>query len=591
MIHESKITGLKTVEHNVDFCVIGGGLAGMFAAISAARHGSKVLLMQDRSVLGGNASSEIRMWVRGAYGNRETGLLEEIALENIARNPSLNFSIWDTILYEKVKAEDNITLLMDCACNDAIMQDDKIISIQGYQSTTQQFHVVYAKLFSDCSGDSILAPLTGAEYRMGRECQDEFGESIAPAVSDNKTMGMSCLIQFRETTKEQPFVAPKWAYKLSKEHFQNKSERWCTSNFWWLEVGGTHHSIDDTEELKHELLKLAYGTADYIKNYSDDSMKNWALDWIGFLPGKRESRRYVGDHILTQNDVSAEGRFDDLVAYGGWSMDDHHPEGFHTKEKPTIFHPAPSPYGIPYRSLYSKNIRNLMFAGRNISATHAALSSTRVMATCAIMGQAVGTAAAIAVANTISPRGVFQHKLTELQQTLMDDDCYLPFRKRSISPIMKQSQISAKSEGVELLIDGIERDINGINHAYVTRKGAEIVMTFTEATKMGTLRIVFDSDLERKDIEDNILKEFPMRCNIFLNQEALAIPKTLVKEFEVYAMEEYEWKLIHRELNNYQRLCKIPLNRVAKQIKVVPIETWGHQDVRIYALEVSSTEL
>ena len=167
-------------------------------------------------------------------------------------------------------------------------------------------------------------------------------------------------------------------------------------NFWWLEIGGLGDTIKDSEAQRDELLKMAYGVWDFIKNHPDGRGRRWELEWIGMLPGKRENVRYVGDHILTQNDILAEGRFDDMVAYGGWPMDDHPSEAFHYKGEPTVFHRAPSPYGIPYRCLYSRNIANLFFAGRNISASHMAISSTRVMGTCAIMGQAVGTAAALA---------------------------------------------------------------------------------------------------------------------------------------------------------------------------------------------------
>ena len=164
---------LKKVTHKVDFCVVGGGIAGMLAAISAARHGVKVALMQDRPVLGGNASSEIRMWICGA-GSRvrnlqETGILEEIALENMKRNPERNYSIWDSILYEKVRFEPNITLLLNCACTSVEMDGSSIKSVTGFQLTTYTWHTVEAKIFADCSGDSILAPLTGAEHRIGRE--------------------------------------------------------------------------------------------------------------------------------------------------------------------------------------------------------------------------------------------------------------------------------------------------------------------------------------------------------------------------------------------------------------------------------------
>ena len=362
--------------HQADLCVVGGGLAGMCTAISAARHGVRVLLMQDRPVLGGNASSEMRMWICGAHGenNRETGILEEIELENRYRNPNTSFSIWDSILYEKVKYQENITLLLNCTCNDVTMDENRIRSVRGWQMTTQTWHTVEAGLFADCSGDSILAPLTGAEYRMGREAAGEFQEDIEPEQADRKTMGMSCLIQARETNRHQEYIPPAWAYSYpTDEALPCRSHDVKTSNFWWIELGGDRDCIDDTEEMRDELLKIAFGVWDHVKNHGDHGAENWALDWVGFLPGKRESRRYVGDHILTQNDVRAEGRFPDLVAYGGWTMDDHNPAGFRYPGYPTIYHPAPSPFGIPYRCLFSRNTANLFFAGRNISVTHAAL--------------------------------------------------------------------------------------------------------------------------------------------------------------------------------------------------------------------------
>ena len=186
---------LPEVVHEVDVCVVGGGMAGLCAAIAAARHGAQVALMHDRPVLGGNASSEMRIHICGAdrHGSipnlRETGILEELRLENLYRNPNKNFSIWDTILYEKARYEPNITLLLNCSCLDAEMAGDRISSIVGWQLTTETYHRVRAKLYADCSGDAILAPLTGAEWRMGREARREYGESIAPEEADARTMG------------------------------------------------------------------------------------------------------------------------------------------------------------------------------------------------------------------------------------------------------------------------------------------------------------------------------------------------------------------------------------------------------------------
>lgn len=226
----------KEIKHNVDFCVVGGGLAGLCAAVSAARHGARVALMQDRPMPGGNASSEVRMWVCGAQGEnkKETGLLEELMLENLYRNPDLNYSVWDGIMYELAAYQPNLELMLNCSCFDCGMNGNKIEYVKGWQLTTQTYHIVNARIFADCSGDSVLAPLTGAEYRFGREARGEFGEDIAPETADRKTMGMSCMIQARQETRESSFIPPKWAYRFTKEDlpYRIPDMRSVSENFW-----------------------------------------------------------------------------------------------------------------------------------------------------------------------------------------------------------------------------------------------------------------------------------------------------------------------------------------------------------------------
>src|SRR5512133_1746709 len=204
---EKQLGSFEHVKHEVDVCVVGGGVAGMIAAISAARHGAKVALVHDRPVLGGNASSEVRMWICGAHGqhNKEAGLLEEIQLENCYRNPTQIYSIWDSVLYEKAAFCPGLTLLLNCTCNGGKMAGNRLESITAWQLTSQTWHTVKAKLFIDCSGDSVLAPITGALFRTGRESREEFGEDIEPAKADAKTMGNTLLIQMRQTDEPQPF--------------------------------------------------------------------------------------------------------------------------------------------------------------------------------------------------------------------------------------------------------------------------------------------------------------------------------------------------------------------------------------------------
>jgi hypothetical protein len=574
---------MRTINHQVDFCVVGGGLAGMCAAIAAARQGIKTLLMHDRPVLGGNASSEIRMWVCGAHGknNLETGIIEEIRLENLYRNNYPNYSIWDSILYEKVKFQENLTLLLNCSCNDAEMDGNQLKSIKGWQLTNETWHNVEAKYFADCSGDSILAPLTGAEFRYGREASSEFGESIEPEQADSNTMGMSCLLQCRETDSPQKFIPPSWAHRYeSVEDLPNRSLDFTPSqNFWWLEIGGEQDTVHDCEGIRDELMKITFGVWDLIKNRNGNQAENWVIDWVGFLPGKRESRRYVGDHIITQNDVSSEGKFEDIVAFGGWSMDDHHPKGIRYEGVPTIFHPAPSPYGIPYRALYSKNIKNLFFAGRNISATHAAMSSTRVMATCALLGQAVGTAAAVAVENALSPRGVYQQKLTELQARLQANDCWLPGKKREVSELCQKAELLSSCNNADNVRNGFDREIGNSENCVYVSENDYLEYRFDKVQEVSELKIIFDSNLNRHHL--NMLSNYP------LDMPKYSPPETLVKSFKLTAEDEngkiYE---VFSTENNYQRLFILNTNIKAKAIRL-DINGIRQKNTKLFAFDFS----
>lgn len=574
---------MKTKEHQTDFCVVGGGLAGICATLAAARHGSKVVLVQDRPMLGGNSSSEIRMCVNGAQGLnvRETGIIEEILLENRFRNPLCNYSIWDSILYEKVRYQPNVTLLLNCSVNSVDMGGNRIHSVRGWQLTSETWHTVYADLFADCSGDSILAPLSGAEFRIGREARSEFNEDIEPQEADQKTMGLSCLIQARETDIPQAFTPPAWAYQYPSDDNLPYREHhpFTETNFWWIELGGDQDSIHDTEEIRDELLKVAFGVWDHIKNHGDHGAENWALDWIGFLPGKRESRRYVGDIILTQNDVHTGGHFNDLVAYGGWTMDDHHPGGMRWQGQPTIFHPAPSPFGIPYRCLYSRNIENLFCAGRNISTTHAALSASRVMATCAVLGQAVGTAAAIATQDGLRPRGVYEQRIHELQQTLMEDDCYIPRNYREVSNLSRQAALTASEGYPELLRNGIDRPVNGSDNGWTGSLGSWVQYSFNNPKTIRNLRLVFDSDLNRKGET--------MRFHYPLHMEPAGVPETMIRSFQIEAANvDGEWQEIAHVRNNYQRLVRIGVGVEARAVRFIPESNWGSERAHLFAFEV-----
>lgn len=572
--------------HEADVCVVGGGMSGLCAAIAAARHGARTILIHDRPMLGGNASSEVRMWICGAHGkhNKETGLVEEIQLENCYRNPSLNYHIWDGVLYEAAFFQPNLTTLLNCSCTDARSETttggSRITSISAWQLTSQTWHTITAKRFIDCSGDSILAGVTDAEYRLGREARDEFNEDIEPSVPDDKVMGNSLLIQIRRTDEPQPFIAPRWAYKFERpEDLPHRMRGVDGTNFWWIEVGGCDDTIGDAEKIRDELMKMVYGVWDYIKNRAPEREKarNWAIDWIGVLPGKRENRRFVGDHILTQNDIRDAGRFHDTVAFGGWTMDDHHPAGLLYPGKPTIHHPAPSPFGIPYRCLYSRNVENLLFAGRNISVTHAALSATRVMGTCSVLGQAAGTAAAIGVRHGCSPRQLYHDHLAELQQALMEDDCFLPGFTRRVSELARQAELCGDGQGMQRLLDGMDRDRPEASHAWEGAIGASIEYRWAEPVHVGGVRMVFDSNLDNN-------KRMP--CSYPQMGDRCLVPGSLVKSYRLEACDaEGTWRTVHSETCNYQRLVRVPVDIRVTALRLVPESTWGDEQVRIFGFE------
>ena len=561
---------MRTITYNTDLCVVGGGMAGLCCAIAAARHGRKVVLVQDRPVLGGNASSEIRMWIGGAHGkdNREGGIIEEIFLENFYQNPALKYPLWDSVLYEKAMAEANLTLLLNTSCLDATMNGKKIAQIKAWQSNAETFHVISAAYFADCSGDSILAPLTGAEYRYGRESKTEFGESIPPDIADKKTMGMSCLFQIRETDHKVSYTPPAWAYKYETDDDLPYKDHNKTNNFWWIELGGEWDCLHDTDKCREELLKICYGVWDHMKNYGDHDVDNWELEWIGFLPGKRESRRYVGKYTVTQNDVEAEGRFADIVAYGGWSMDDHFPEGFYyTKGHPTIYHPAPKPWGLPLRCMIAKDIENLVFAGRNISVTHAALSSSRVMATCAILGQALGTAVAQALADDCHVADV---DITNLQHTLMADDCYIPWHKREVPALTTAARCSA-----DVVRNGVDR---GEENLWIGTEGDRITYEWESDVDIHEIRLVFDNDMNRK--------YHNMPCSYPLVEPRFKLPKTLPKAYEILGESESGETVSLSVTDNHQRFVRHAVNWRVKRLTLLPLETNGCADFRVFDFEV-----
>ncbi len=576
-------TPFRQLETECDVCVVGGGMSGLCAAIASARHGARTILVHDRPVLGGNASSEIRMWICGAHGRntKETGILEEIQLENCHRNPGLIYSIWDNVLYEKAALCPNLTLMLNTSCCHGRKEGDQLASITAWQLTSQTWHTIHAKLFIDCSGDSVLAPISGADTRWGREARSEFDEDIEPSNADRKTMGNSLLLQLREVEEPVNFTPPRWAYKFrSPEDLPHRGVESGGHNFWWIELGGLADTIHDAEAIRHELMKVGFGVWDYMKNHmpTKERMKNWDLEWLGSLPGKRENRRYIGLHTVTQNDIRDGGKFSDIIAYGGWSMDDHHPAGLLYPGKPTIFHPAPTPYGLPYRSLLSRNVSNLMCAGRNISTTHAALSSTRVMATCSLIGQAAGTAAAMCIQKRCTPAELYPHRIGELQTQLMEDDLWLPGLERPVHAFTQSAKLTATGDNADGLRRGHDRPIGEGERGWTGPLGQPMELNWDQPRDIRSLRLVADSNL-------NHAKRMP--CTYPKKGHHQTVPPMMLRKFTVQSRSsDGQWQTIAQVDDNYQRLIRVPLQARTNGLRIVPLETWGSDLAHLFSIDV-----
>lgn len=418
-----------------DVVVVGGGLAGVCAAVAAARLGRKVALINNRPVLGGNSSSEVRVWVCGATAHfknryaRETGIMGEMFLENQFRNPHGNPYLWDLVVLETVIAEPNLELFLNTDVHEVEAEgdaDNRIIrSVTGWMMGSERRIRFEGSIFLDCTGDGLVGFLAGAQYRLGREARSEFNESWAPEVADHVTLGSTILFYTKDVGHPVKFVPPSFAKDITQTPIpMNRVIRSGDSgcHYWWIEWGGELDTVHDNERIRDELWAVIYGIWDYIKNSGKFDADNMTLEWVGAIPGKREYRRFVGDYILNQNDIVHQTPFEDRVAFGGWSIDLHPPQGMYATESGSKHWHADGIYHIPFRSLYSVNVSNLLFAGRNISATHVAFGSTRVMATCAVMGEAAGTAAALCVQYGLTPRELYRTKLEELQQTLLRND-------------------------------------------------------------------------------------------------------------------------------------------------------------------------
>lgn len=449
-----------------DLTVVGAGYAGICAAIAAARHGVRVALINDRNVLGGNASSEHRVHVNGgAVGNntfygREAGIADELKMFTMHKNPNykrkLEYHLADMALLEKVLDEKNISLHLGTSVYDCECHDGKIERVFAFNPKTQEDIIFESELFCDASGDGILAYKSGCEFRMGRESRDEFGEDLAPENADDAAMPSCILFTVAHTGKSVKFKKPSFAYDLVKdgkfEYFNQpetgrrmpvKADEY--NGIWWLEFAYPLNTVTNADEIDFELKKLVYGYWDYIKNSGEyPDADDMILDWVAPYASKRESRRFIGEYILKQSDIQNSAEFEDAVSTGGWSLDLHDTYGIYGHSKTSAFGKVDSLYNIPLSIMYSKDMNNLFWGGRIASCTHVAMGSTRVMQTLGAMGHAVGTAAALCKKYGCEPAKVRHSYIAELQELLQKDGQYILGKKEDCG-LAANAKITASS--------------------------------------------------------------------------------------------------------------------------------------------------
>ncbi len=531
----------RAVENHAgyDVVVVGGGVSGLGAAVAAARHGCRVALLQDRPLLGGNASDEIQIPVEGdrtkqKFHSYDQGVIEEFYPE------MRDFGHGDR-LEKIVRAEKNIDLRLNTRATGVEMKtSNTIAAVLALDVRSGQRLRFAAPLFIDTTGHGWVGYWAGADWRMGEEARSEYNEPSAPEKATTHTMGND-LYAARFAARAEPvaFTAPEWAYRWEKpedfepldSHKRQKAGR--PENFdtlprgkgrmtkpedlnggvghtWHVEFGGMLNTITDAEFIRDELLRINIGLWNYAKNFNPKIKKaneRRALVWLTHIMGVRESRRLLGDYVLTEHDNYSTNAHPDTVVYCGWGMDIHHPQGFWVRGNDCMHYYRDVQFSVPFRSLYSRNIANLMMAGRCHSATHLGMGATRIERTCCEMGEATGVAAALIKQHGSSPRGLYQSYIGELQQALLKDGCYLMGVKNcDPDDLARPCRVTASSAlpdcGAEQVITGWNRAVGEARHAWAPDvKQAKpphwLELALPAATPVNRLHISFQTRLSR----------------------------------------------------------------------------------------------
>ena len=415
-----------------DLLVAGGGMSGICVAVAAARSGAKVVLIQDRPVLGGCNSSEIRVPLGGLVHVPPYPNLGNVVTEI---SPIIGWpGVHPAEFYEDARKRNVFLTLPKGRCR--LLLNTRVVSLEmdsknpgrivgclARDTRTGAETRFRARLFADCTGDAVLSRMAGAEVMTGRESRDTYGESLAPEQGDREVMGMSVVWRSEQTDTPASFPDIDWGLEITEENVY-----YVRSGDWEWETGQHHNQAEETETIRDYGMMAIFANWSYLKNHSDRKGE-WSgdrLSWISPLGGKRESYRVVGDHVLTQRDIEEDIPYPDASGSATWNLDLHFPDPEHLAKFREPFRSCAyhrnlvKPYPVPYRCLYARDVDNLFLAGRHLSASHVAFGSVRVMRTLGLLGEVVGLAAALCAREGIQPRDVYESKLAELKEMMTD---------------------------------------------------------------------------------------------------------------------------------------------------------------------------
>ncbi|XP_065840225.1 uncharacterized protein [Oscarella lobularis] len=613
--------GMILTPLDCDVIVAGAGSAGVGAALAAARSGARTVCIHGRPVLGGNASSEVKLHMVGADKSggrgkeneteaRESGIVDEIRLDNSMANPQFCAEMLDLTFLDKFRAEPNMTLLLNTWFTGVSRDDDGTILVAyADNQITQKRYEITGKVFIDCTGDGRLGAEAGNYWTQGREAKSQYNESLAMDVADTLTEGTSLAFHAKDMGKPMPFKPPPtFKRKFTSDDFKYRGIRTIDYGYWWIEVSYPYDNVSDGDEIMHELLEALIGIWDYIKNGDgklDVDPTNWALDWFGLYPCKREARRLIGLHVQTQNEIVPEPTdFFDSVCHAGWNIDLHNPRGINDTEHPPFTSiNVPYIYGTPLRCFISSNVPNLMFAGRLASFSHVVFGSQRVMATCMTHGQAAGTAAAYAVQCGMTPQQVAENAdaVWSIQQQLLRDDQFIVHQiNQDPRDMALKAKISATSEleGSEAkeVISGQTRAVfgpggcmsgqclPGTNRWMSSEVPATLTLEWESPITIGQVQFIFDTGLWRRLTFS--IKTEDQKSMIW----GQPMPET-VKDYAIHvrAKGSTQWQTVATVKDNYQRRrvhdVNLPGEYTGLQVEVTATNGYDHAhicEIRVY---------